>query len=180
MKNIKPGSNPPEDINVIIEISSNNKPVKYEYDKVYNILVVDRFMSTTMQYPCNYGFIPNTISGDGDPIDVLVLSPTSLIPGTMINCRPIGLLKMHDESGNDDKILSVPNKNLTKIYDNIQDTKDLPDLICRQISYFFKHYKDLDSPDKWVKIKGFKSRNDAKETITNGINKYKNIKHNNY
>ena len=124
IKNIHPGINPPKDINVIIEIPAKNKPIKYEYDTKQNILKVDRFMTTTMQYPCNYGFIPRTIAGDGDAIDVLVITPTSLITGTMINCRPLGILKMHDESGNDDKILAVPNYKLTTMYDHIKNIKD--------------------------------------------------------
>lgn len=169
MKKIYPGNNPPADINVIIEIPSNNKPVKYEYDEVNDILVVDRFMSTNMQYPCNYGFIPKTKSGDGDPVDVLVLSPTSLIPGTMINCRPIGLLIMNDEGGHDNKVLSVPSSQLTKIYDNIKNAIDLPDLLLQQIKYFFEHYKDLDGSSKWVKVENFKNAKYAKQYIINSI-----------
>ena len=171
LKNIKPGNNVPEDINVVIEIPAHNEPVKYEYDKDSNMLVVDRFMSTTMQYPCNYGFIPNTLSEDGDPSDVLVVAPVALRPGVVINCRPVGVLKMTDESGIDAKIIAVPTDKLTKIYANIKDINDLPSLLRQQIKHFFEHYKDLE-PNKWVKVDGFEGIDAAKEDIKKSIQHY--------
>ena len=171
LKNIKPGNNAPDDINVVIEIPAYSEPVKYEYDKDSDMLVVDRFMSTTMQYPCNYGFVPNTLSEDGDPTDVLVVAPVPLRPGVVINCRPVGVLKMTDESGIDAKILAVPTDKLTKIYANIQDVNDLPSLLCQQIKHFFEHYKDLE-PNKWVKVDGFEGVDAAKEDIAASIERY--------
>jgi len=173
LKNIKPGNNAPDDINVVIEIPAYSEPVKYEYDKDSDMLVVDRFMSTTMQYPCNYGFVPNTLSEDGDPTDVLVISPVALRPGVVINCRPVGVLKMTDESGVDAKILAVPTDKLTKIYAKIKDVNDLPSLLCQQIKHFFEHYKDLE-PNKWVKVDGFEGVDTAKEDIKASIERYHN------
>jgi len=171
LKNILPGNNIPNDINVIIEISSNNSDkIKYEFDKCNNILVVDRFLSTPMQYPCNYGFIPNTLSDDNDPLDVLVISDVSLMPGIMINCRPIGAFAMIDESGNDLKIVAVPNNNITKMYNNVHNIYDFPELLLEQIKYFFCHYKDLDS-NKWSKIGDFKDLEYAKSQIIKSIEK---------
>lgn len=172
LKKIGPGNNPPEDINVFIEIPAYNDPVKYEYDKDIDILVVDRFMLTTMQYPCNYGFIPNTLSEDGDPIDVLVVTPMALRPAVIINCRPVGVLKMTDESGEDAKILAVPSDKLTKIYTHIKDVSGLPSLLCQQIRHFFEHYKDLD-PDKWVRIDGFEDVDTAKRYVGTSIQRYR-------
>ena len=150
------GKDLPHDINVIIEIPAFSEPVKYELDKDSNLLIVDRFMSTCMQYPCNYGFIPNTLSEDGDPMDVLVITPIPLRHGAMIRCRPVGMLKMTDESGVDTKIIAVPHDKLTKLYTHIQDINDLPELLKAQIKHFFEHYKDLE-PGKWVKVDGFEN-----------------------
>ena len=171
LKNIKPGHNAPEDINVFIEIPAYNEPVKYEYNKHIGMFFVDRFISTTMQYPCNYGFIPNTLSEDGDPIDVLVFSQVALRPGVIINCRPVGVLKMTDESGVDAKVLSVPTDKLTKVYTEIRNVGDLPAPLCQQIKHFFEHYKDLES-GKWVKVDGFESVDVAKIDIKNSIQRY--------
>lgn len=171
LKNIEVGYNPPDDINVIIEIPTNNEPVKYEFNKTSEMLVVDRFMSTNMHYPCNYGFIPNTLSDDGDPIDVLVIAPVDLRPGVLINCKPVGVLKMTDESGRDSKIISVPSTKLTKEYETITDINDIPELLLKKIKHFFEHYKDLD-PHKWVKVESFQGVKEAKSEILSSISNY--------
>ena len=158
------GKDVPNDINVIIEIPAMSEPVKYEFDKETKMLVVDRFMSTTMQYPCNYGFVPNTLSEDGDPVDVLVITPVPLRHGAMIRCRPVGMLHMTDESGVDAKIIAVPHDKLTKIYSDVQDIDDVPELLKAQIKHFFEHYKDLES-GKWVKVEGFADAKTAKAEI---------------
>jgi inorganic pyrophosphatase len=164
LKNVTAGNNVPEDINVMIEIPMNNEPVKYEYNKDLGVMTVDRFLTAKMQYPCNYGFIPQTMSEDGDPVDVLVIAPVKIQPGVIINCRPIGILEMTDESGRDAKIIAVPNNKLTKLYDNILDIDDLSKLLLDQIDHFFTHYKDLDS-NKWVKVNGFQGMLEAKKYI---------------
>ena len=171
LKNIKIGKDAPNDINVIIEIPAHNEPVKYEFDKDAEMLIVDRFMSSTMQYPCNYGFVPNTLSEDGDPVDVLVVAPVALRPGVIINCRPVGVLKMTDESGIDAKIIAVPTSKLTKIYNNVKEINDLPQLLLDQIKHFFEHYKDLE-PNKWVKVDGFEGSDAAKADILSSIERY--------
>ncbi len=149
---IPAGNSVPEDINVIIEIPANSDPVKYEVDKDLDALVVDRFMPTAMFYPANYGFIPNTLAGDGDPVDVLVITPYPLVAGSVIRSRPVAVLWMEDEKGEDEKIIAVPHSSLTKIYDNIQDVGDIPTHLQDQINHFFESYKNLEK-DKWVKIK---------------------------
>jgi inorganic pyrophosphatase len=151
-------------IQVIIEIPAFSEPVKYEFDKKEKMLVVDRFLGTSMQYPANYGFVPNTLSEDGDPIDVLVVTPIPLRHGCMIKCRPIGMLKMTDESGVDTKVLAVPVDKLTKAYANVHQPEDLPPSLINQIKHFFEHYKDLE-PGKWVKVEGFESAERAMEEI---------------
>ena len=171
LKNVKPGDNAPEDINVVIEIPAFSDPVKYEFDKDSDMLIVDRFMSTCMQYPCNYGFVPNTLSEDGDPVDVLVPTPVSLKHGSIIKCRPVGVLKMTDESGIDAKILAVPVDKLTKIYSHVQEIDDLPELLLNQIKHFFEHYKDLE-PNKWVKVDGWDNAQAAKDEIVASIERY--------
>ena len=158
------GKDVPNDINVIIEIPAMSEPVKYEFDKENKMLVVDRFMSTTMQYPCNYGFVPETLSEDGDPVDVLVMTPVPLRHGAMIRCRPVGMLHMTDESGVDAKIIAVPHDKLTKIYSDVQDIDDVPESLKAQIKHFFEHYKDLE-PGKWVKVEGFADAKTAKAEI---------------
>ncbi len=172
LSKVKHGKDAPNDINVVIEIPAFSEPVKYEFDKDIDMLVVDRFMSTCMQYPCNYGFVPNTLSEDGDPVDVLVPTPFPLQHGAVINCRPVGVLKMTDESGVDAKIIAVPTDKLTKIYSHVKDVTDLPELLLAQIKHFFEHYKELDA-DKWVKVDGWENAVEAKKDIMNSIKAYK-------
>src|SRR5436190_4061461 len=160
------------DFNVIIEIPMNADPIKYEIDKATGALFVDRFVSTAMHYPCNYGYVPNTLSDDGDPVDVLVITPYALMPGVVVRCRPIGLLKMTDEAGGDTKLLAVPIDKLTPIYRAIQTTRDLPEVTLSQITHFFAHYKDLE-PGKWVKVEGWASPEEAKREIVDGVKSYK-------
>ena len=154
------GKNPPEDINVIVEVPVGGHPIKYEMDKEAGTLVVDRFLYTPMTYPGNYGFVPHTLSDDGDPIDVLIASTRPLVPGCVINVRPIGVMMMEDNSGKDEKIIAVPNYHLTKRYDKVKDYTDLPEITLQQIEHFFEHYKDLE-PGKWVKIFGWKDADDG-------------------
>jgi len=160
------------DFNVIIEIPMNADPIKYEIDKETGALFVDRFVSTAMHYPCNYGYVPNTLSDDGDPVDVLVITPFALMPGVVVRCRPIGLLKMSDEAGGDTKLLAVPIDKLTPLYRTIQTTRDLPEMMISQITHFFAHYKDLE-PGKWVKVEGWGSPEEAKQEIQDGVKRYK-------
>ena len=145
------GNNPPKDINVIIEVPIGGEPIKYELDKDSGALFVDRFLYTPMRYPGNYGFVPHTLSDDGDPIDVIVANSRPIVPGAVINCRPIGVLVMSDEKGQDEKIIAVPSSKLTKRYDRVESYLDLPEITVKQIEHFFEHYKDLE-PGKWVKI----------------------------
>ncbi len=166
------GRDVPNDINVVIEIPAMSEPVKYEFDKENKMLVVDRFMATCMQYPCNYGFIPDTLSEDGDPVDVLVLTPVPLRHGAVIRCRPVGMLNMTDESGVDTKIIAVPHDKLTPIYKHIQDIDDVPELLKAQIKHFFEHYKDLEA-GKWVKVDGFEGIARAKEEIVASARRFK-------
>ena len=170
---VPPGAKAPDEVNVIIEIPSHSDPVKYEVDKDSGAVFVDRFMSTAMFYPCNYGYIPGTLSADGDPVDVLVHTPHNVISGTVITCRPIGVLKMTDEAGEDAKLLAVPTSDLSPLYDNVQRAEDLPSLLLNQIQHFFEHYKDLE-PGKWVKIEGWADADAAKEEIRQSIENYKN------
>ncbi|MEM7255541.1 MAG: inorganic diphosphatase, partial [Pseudomonadota bacterium] len=147
---ISSGAGVPSDINVVIEIPADSDPVKYEVDKDSGAIFVDRFMGTAMHYPCNYGYVPQTLSEDGDPIDVLVVTPHPLISGSVIRCRPVGMLKMTDEAGPDAKILAVPGDKLTDLYSTVDSVRDLPTSLIAQIAHFFEHYKDLE-PGKWVK-----------------------------
>jgi inorganic pyrophosphatase len=165
------GKDVPNDFNVIIEIPMRADPIKYEVDKETGAVFVDRFMSTAMHYPCNYGYIPQTLSDDGDPCDVLVLSPVPLITGVVVRCRPIGMLKMDDEAGGDAKILAVPIDKLSGLYRTIQSPRDLPEITTQQISHFFEHYKDLE-PGKWVRISTWVGAEEAKKEITDGITRY--------
>jgi inorganic pyrophosphatase len=160
------------DVNVIIEIPMNADPIKYEIDKATGALFVDRFVSTAMHYPCNYGYIPDTLSGDGDPVDVLVITPFALMPGVVVRCRPIGMLKMTDEAGEDTKLLAVPIDKLTPLYRHIETARDLPEQTLSQISHFFAHYKDLE-PGKWVKVEGWGSPEEAKKEIVDGVKRCK-------
>lgn len=161
----------PNDFNVIIEIPMNADPIKYEVDKETGAMFVDRFMSTCMHYPCNYGYIPHTLSNDSDPVDVLVISPVPLITGVVVRCRPLGMLKMSDEAGEDAKLLAVPINKLCNLYQDIQSYEDLPQLVRSQIAHFFAHYKDLEE-GKWVKIQGWDGTETAKLEIIVGIQRY--------
>ncbi|CAL4318988.1 inorganic diphosphatase [Buchnera aphidicola] len=172
---IKAGKNIPNDIYVIIEIPSNSSPVKYEVDKKSGVLFVDRFISTPMFYPCNYGYINETLSLDGDPLDVLVASPYPIQSNVVIHCKPIGILKMHDESGDDAKILAVPNSKVCREYENINNISDISELLKRQIEHFFQNYKKLER-DKWVKIIEWGDHKAAKLEISTSYNRAKKNK----
>jgi inorganic pyrophosphatase len=162
------GHNPPNDINVIIEVPIGGEPIKYELDKQAGTLVVDRFLYTPMRYPGNYGLVPHTLSDDGDPIDVLVANTRPIVPGAVINVRPVGVLKMEDESGVDEKIIAVPSERLTQRYVKIIDYTQLPAITLEQIEHFFAHYKDLE-PGKWVKIAGWGNAEEARQLIQEAI-----------
>lgn len=162
------GKNPPDDINVIVEVAIGGEPIKYEMDKEAGTLVVDRFLYTPMRYPGNYGFVPHTLSDDGDPIDVLVANTRPIIPGAVINVRPVGVLKMQDESGGDEKIIAVPSPKLTQRYINVHNYTDMPTITLEQIQHFFEHYKDLE-PGKWVKLLGWGDATEAKTLIVEAI-----------
>ena len=162
------GKSAPWDINVVIEVAQGSAPVKYEIDKDSGALFVDRFLFTPMHYPCNYGFIPQTLGGDGDPLDVLVVSTLPVVPGSVLRARPVGVLMMEDEGGMDEKILAVPVSKLSPFYDNIKSYKDLPEILVKQINHFFEHYKDLE-PGKWVKVRDWKEAADAAKLIEEGI-----------
>ena len=165
------GRDVPNDVNVIIEIPMNAEPIKYEVDKETGAMFVDRFMSTAMHYPCNYGYIPHTLSGDGDPVDVLVISPFALMTGVVLRCRPVGMLKMEDEAGEDTKLLAVPIDKLTNLYQGVRSPSDLQDSVLAQIAHFFQHYKDLE-PGKWVKVEGWVGPEEAKQEILEGVARY--------
>ena len=173
LSKVTPGKNAPDTFNVIIEIPMNADPVKYEVDKESGAIFVDRFMSTSMHYPTNYGYVPNTISGDGDPVDVLVITPVPLIPGVVVTCRPIGILKMTDEAGEDGKVLAVPTDKILSIYTQWQKPEDLNPLRLKTIAHFFEHYKDLEE-GKWVKINGWEGPESAKKEILEGIANFQN------
>jgi inorganic pyrophosphatase len=162
------GWNPPLDINVIIEVPVGGEPIKYELDKASGTLFVDRFLYTPMRYPGNYGFVPHTLSADGDPIDVLVCNTRAIIPGAVINCRPVGVLVMRDEAGGDEKVLAVPSSKTTMRYDKVANYTDLPQITVQQIEHFFTHYKDLE-PSKWVKIDHWGDSAEARRLISEAI-----------
>ena len=169
------GTNPPHDVNVIIEVPIGGEPIKYEMDKAAGTLVVDRFLHTPMRYPGNYGFVPHTLSDDGDPIDVLVANTRPILPGAVINVRPIGVLKMNDDGGGDEKIIAVPVPRLTKRYENIHEFTDLPAITREQIQHFFEHYKDLE-PGKWVKMIGWGNAAEARQLIVDAIRRVRSDK----
>jgi inorganic pyrophosphatase len=171
LNKVSSGKDLPNDFNVIIEIPMNADPIKYEVDKESGAIFVDRFMGTAMHYPCNYGYVPNTLSADGDPVDVLVITPFPLIPGVVVRCRPIGVLKMTDEAGEDAKVLAVPVDKVLSIYSHWQKPEDLNELRLRQIQHFFEHYKDLEK-GKWVKIDGWYGPEEAKQEILSGVANY--------
>jgi inorganic pyrophosphatase len=166
------GNNPPEDVNVIIEVPIGGEPIKYEMDKAAGTLVVDRFLHTPMRYPGNYGFVPHTLSEDGDPIDVLVANTRPIVPGAVINVRPVGVLKMQDEAGGDEKVIAVPVPKLTKRYEHVMSYTDMPEITRAQIQHFFEHYKDLE-PGKWVKMLGWGDAAEAKRVIAEAIERAK-------
>lgn len=175
LDNVSAGKNVPESFNVIIEIPMNADPIKYEVDKETGAIFVDRFMSTAMHYPTNYGYVPRTISGDGDPVDVLVITPVPLIPGVVVPCRAIGILKMQDEAGEDGKVLAVPIDKVLSIYTQWQKPEDLNPMRLNTIQHFFEHYKDLE-PGKWVKIVGWGDAARARQFIIEAIERAKQAK----
>jgi Inorganic pyrophosphatase len=164
------GKNPPHDINVIIEVPLGGEPIKYEMDKEAGAMYVDRFLYTSMRYPGNYGFVPHTLSDDGDPIDVVIVNTRAIIPGAIMNCRPIGVLMMEDEAGIDEKIIAVPATKLTKRYEKVSNHTDLPEITLKQIEHFFEHYKDLE-PGKWVKVLRWGDAEEARKLIEAAIAK---------
>jgi len=166
------GIDPPREVNVIIEVPVGGEPIKYEMDKEAGTLVVDRFLYTAMRYPGNYGFIPHTLSNDGDPCDVLVANTRAIVPGAVMSVRPVGVLLMEDEAGGDEKIIAVPSSKLTQRYDKVQSYSDLPEITLAQIQHFFEHYKDLE-PGKWVKVLRWGSPEDAYQLIVEGIERAK-------
>jgi inorganic pyrophosphatase len=166
------GKNPPHDINVVIEVSIGGEPIKYEMDKAAGTLFVDRFLHTPMRYPGNYGFVPHTLSNDGDPIDVLVANTRPILPGAYLNVTPVGVLKMEDDGGGDEKIIAVPAPKLTKRYLSVKNYTDLPQIVIEQIQHFFEHYKDLE-PGKWAKMLGWGDADEARKMIVDAIERYK-------
>jgi inorganic pyrophosphatase len=169
---IKIGKNPPDDVNVVIEVPLGGEPIKYEMDKESGALFVDRFLYTSMRYPGNYGFIPHTLSGDGDPCDVLVANTRAIAPGAVINVRPVGVLVMEDDGGQDEKIIAVPSSKLTQRYDRVATYTDLPEITIKQIEHFFEHYKDLE-PGKWAKIIRWGDAEEARRLIVEAIERAK-------
>ncbi len=166
------GKSMPDDFNVVIEISAHAAPIKYEFDKDSGALCVDRFMGTSMMYPANYGFVPQTLAGDGDPVDVLVVTPFPLPPGVVVRCRALGMLKMEDDGGVDAKLVAVPVEKLCPMYKDIKKFEDLPQLLRDQMVHFFEHYKDLEK-GKWVKIQGWDTLEAATKELEDGIKNYK-------
>lgn len=166
------GRNPPDEVNVIVEVPVGGEPIKYEMDKASGTLVVDRFLYTSMRYPGNYGFIPHTLSDDGDPCDVLIANQRGIVPGAVIAVKPVGVLKMQDEGGGDEKIIAVPVPKLTRRYENVHSYTDLPDITLKQIEHFFQHYKDLETT-KWVKVTGWGDADEAKQMILTAIERAK-------
>jgi inorganic pyrophosphatase len=165
---ISVGRNPPDEINVIVEVPVGGEPIKYELDKEAGTLIVDRFLYTPMRYPGNYGFIPHTLSDDGDPVDVLVANQRAIVPGAVVAVRPVGILRMQDEAGGDEKILAVPVSRLTRRYERVHNYIDFPEITLHQIEHFFAHYKDLED-HKWVKVLGWGNVDEAKKAILDGM-----------
>src|SRR5262244_3639664 len=162
------GRDPPAEVNVVVEVPVGGEPIKYEMDKASGALIVDRFLYTAMRYPGNYGFIPHTLSDDGDQCDVLIANQRAIVPGAVMSVRPVGVLFMEDEAGGDEKIIAVPASKLTQRYDRIKTYSDLPDITLQQIQHFFEHYKDLEK-NKWVKVLRWGDANDAHQLIADGI-----------
>jgi inorganic pyrophosphatase len=173
LNKVPSGQNLPDDFNVIIEIPMHGEPVKYEVDKESGAIFVDRFMNTAMHYPCNYGYIPHTLSDDGDPVDVLVITPVPLNTGVVVRCRPLAVLRMEDEAGMDAKVLAVPVDKLSTLYRGLKNHTELPTITLKQIAHFFEHYKDLE-PNKWVKIGGWHGIEEARAEIMAGVENYRN------
>ena len=171
LEHVPTGRDVPNDVNVVIEIPMNSEPVKYEVDKASGAIFVDRVLTTPMRYPCNYGYIPHTLSGDGDPADVLVVMPLPLVPGCVIRCRPVGMLKMTDEAGADTKIIAVPVSKVFPAYDNVRTIDDLPEQMRERIQHFFEHYKDLEK-GKWVKVEGWEGPDAARAEIMAAVASY--------
>ena len=170
---ITAGKDLPNDVYVMIEIPANHAPIKYEIDKDMDCLMVDRFMATPMFYPANYGYISNTLADDGDPLDVLVVTPYPVAPGSVIRARPVGVLNMEDEAGEDAKLVAVPHEKLTQLYNDVKDIDDVPQLLRDQIGHFFENYKDLEK-GKWVKVKGWGNADEARQMILDSAEAYKN------
>jgi inorganic pyrophosphatase len=171
LHNVTPGPKAPDEFNVIIEIPMNGDPIKYEVDHESGALFVDRFMSTAMHYPTNYGYVPDTLAADGDPVDVLVITPVPLIPGVVVTCRPIGMLKMDDEAGGDNKLIAVPIQKILPLYSSWNKPEDLNPMRLKSIQHFFEHYKDLE-PGKWVKVTGWEGPEAAKQEVVDGMAAY--------
>ena len=168
---VSAGKNPPDEINVVIEIPKDSEPVKYEVDKETGAIFVDRILSTPMRYPCNYGYVPQTLGGDGDPLDVLVVLPLPLVPGSVIRCRPVGVLRMSDEAGSDEKLLAVPVEKVFSGYSHINDIAQVSGHWLERIGHFFEHYKDLEK-GKWVKVEGWGDAAEAKQILGEAIERY--------
>ena len=168
------GTQVPDDVNVVIEIPMDAEPVKYEVDKATGAIFVDRVLTTPMRYPCNYGYVPHTLSGDGDPVDVLVVMPLPLVPGCVIRCRPIGMLAMKDEAGEDTKVIAVPIDKVFPAYRHVKAVRGLPPLTLERIQHFFEHYKDLEK-GKWVKVKGWRGAAAAKKEIVEGVRRFSRL-----
>jgi inorganic pyrophosphatase len=173
LQHVSVGVDPPREVNVVIEVPIGGEPIKYEMDKASGALMVDRFLYTAMRYPGNYGFIPHTLSDDGDPCDVIVANTRAIVPGAVMSCRVVGVLVMEDESGGDEKLIAVPAHRLTQRYDSVVNYTDLPSITLQQIEHFFAHYKDLE-PGKWVKILRWGDADEARATILDGIERAKN------
>jgi inorganic pyrophosphatase len=171
LHNVTPGAKAPDEFNVIIEIPMNADPIKYEVDKASGAIFVDRFMTTAMHYPCNYGYVPRTLADDGDPVDVLVITPYPLTPGVVVTCRPLGVLKMDDEAGGDAKLLAVPINKVLPMYSHWHQVEDINPMRLNAIRHFFEHYKDLE-PGKWVKVVGWQGVDAAKKEVADGLANY--------
>jgi len=171
LHNVTPGAKAPDEFNVIIEIPMNADPIKYEVDKTSGAIFVDRFMTTAMHYPCNYGYVPRTLADDGDPVDVLVITPYPLTPGVVVTCRPLGVLKMDDEAGGDAKLLAVPIDKVLPMYSHWQKVEDVNPMRLNAIRHFFEHYKDLE-PGKWVKVVGWQDVDAARKELADGLRNY--------
>jgi inorganic pyrophosphatase len=172
---VPPGKNPPDDVNVVIEVPIGGEPIKYEMDKSSGALFVDRFLYTAMRYPGNYGFVPHTLSEDGDPCDVVVVNTRAIVPGAVMNCRIVGVLLMQDEHGGDEKLIAVPSQKLTARYEKVHNYTDLPQITIDQVEHFFRHYKDLE-PGKWVKILRWGDAAEGRSLVTAGLERAKAAK----